>query len=496
MSTYWYRIISSCKRHFTPPCLTTGCENANSRDREDLRAMDEESIYEFDTCGWTLLRGVLTAEEVAAAAAAVTGICARHTNSEEPTDNRVLDDHPTLCAAKLALIGPLSVRAGPYEAYKLDSPPSLLQPPTSTVLCGGRFDAEGREQRSRSYVVEAGIRRCRGLRIVWALEDAAPCTGGIHVISGSHRSNLPTPADVQNGTDTMSLLTRIEMHRGDLLLLSSALLYAVRPLAPTPVQQLLISEVISPMARSSSTSPIVWAASTLEAAVGEPAWLSKLTPQQRAVIGLDSSATPTGAAEPVTVHGTAQTRCEADNICEKELWYFDLTGMLILKGVMDAEWLRAAHQAYEWGHSTGALTRPLPRYPRPPNSESSERLDGLPLAQWTAEYANPLSLPEPFGDPFKKMLAHPVVMSRLDWMLGKVCLPTNTCTLSTHVALVLHTHLRSLILCANREIATLVVLRVSEFPPVGGADGARDTCGREWATFAWWSRLVPARYSS
>jgi hypothetical protein len=413
--------------------------------------MDEESIYEFDTCGWTLLPGVLTAEQVAAAAAAV--VAARHTNSE--ADNRVLDDHPTLCAAKLALIGPLSVRAGPHEAYKLDSPPSLLQPPASSVLCGGRFDAEGREQRSRTYVVEAGVRRCRGLRIVWALADAAPRAGGIYVISGSHRSNLPTPADVQNGTDTMSLLTRIEMHRGDLLLLSSALLYAVRPLAPTPVQQLLISEVISPMARSSSTSPIVTAASTLEAAVVEPPWLSELSPQQRVVIGLDSSATPTVSAEPLT----AQARCEADSRREKELWYFDLTGMLILKGVMDAEWLRAAHQAYEWGHSTGALTRPPP-YPRPPNTEANERLHGLPLAQWTAEYANPLSLPAPFGDPFRKMLAHPAVMSRLDWMLGKVRLPTHTCTLSIRAALSLHarTHLHSLIACAKRGIAALLVL--------------------------------------
>ena len=32
---------------------------------------------------------------------------------------------------------------------------------------------------------------------------------------------------------------------------------------------------------------------------------------------------------------------------------------------------------------------------------------------------NPLSLPEPHADPFRRMLAHPAVMSRLDWMLGR-----------------------------------------------------------------------------
>eukprot|EP01052_Picozoa_sp_SAG31_P002876 SAG31_NODE_104_length_25069_cov_12.917144_15_plen_135_part_00 len=133
--------------------------------------MDEESIYEFDTCGWTLLPGVLTTKEITAASVFASSFAQRRTDSPRATpltpDRRrlLLDDHPTLCAAKRALIGPVSTRAGPHEAYKLDSEPGLLQAPASPVLCGGRFDAEGREQRSRAYVVEAGIRRCRGTNV-------------------------------------------------------------------------------------------------------------------------------------------------------------------------------------------------------------------------------------------------------------------------------------------------------------------------------------------
>jgi hypothetical protein len=195
--------------------------------------MDEEAIYEFDTCGWVLLRNILSADEVRSASSAAAS---RGAGSDSSS---LLDDHPTLQAAKLALIGPLSTRAGPGEAYKLDVPPSLLTPPASAALRGGRFDAEGREIRSRSYVVQAGHRRCHGLRIVWALSDAQPSAGTVHVISGSHRSSLPAPTAVLSGADTMGLLRRVEMRAGDLLLLSSALLFGVRPLAPQPMQQLL-----------------------------------------------------------------------------------------------------------------------------------------------------------------------------------------------------------------------------------------------------------------
>ena len=62
------------------------------------RVMDEEAIYEFDTCGWVLLRNILSADEVRSASAAAS----RGAGSDSSS---LLDDHPMLQAAKLALIG-------------------------------------------------------------------------------------------------------------------------------------------------------------------------------------------------------------------------------------------------------------------------------------------------------------------------------------------------------------------------------------------------------
>ena len=91
---------------------------------------------------------------------------------------------------------------------------------------------------------------------------------------------------------------------------------------------------------------------------------------------------------------------------------------------MDDAWLQAAHEAYEWGHSQGVLTQPPSSGPVASLSsedvrEPSPLLDGQPPAQWAAEYASPLQLPQPHREPFRRMLAHPAVLSRLEWMLGR-----------------------------------------------------------------------------
>ena len=110
--------------------------------------MDEEAIFNFDTSGWVVLRGVLSPAEVAAAL------------STTP-DTPLLAEHAALAAAAEALIGPQHGR-GTTSKYKLDVSPVLLPPPPSAALSGGRFDAAGQEIRSRSYRIEGGHRRCHG----------------------------------------------------------------------------------------------------------------------------------------------------------------------------------------------------------------------------------------------------------------------------------------------------------------------------------------------
>ena len=244
-------------------------------------AMSEEDIYNFDTSGWLRLPSVLSPAEVRSAAAALAAGGA---------GEGLLADHPALQPVLEQLVVEHRVDRSLFPPdrapVKLNSPPQLLAPSGGPALRGGAFDAEGHEIRSRSYYTAGGRQYCRGLRVVWVLSDAEPEDGTLAVIGASHRSSLPAPTRVLSGDDTMGTLERLELATGDLLVLSSALLFGVRPAAPQNMQGLLISEVITPHARSSPGSPIVRAAAELEEMTPEPEWMGELSPQERAVLGL------------------------------------------------------------------------------------------------------------------------------------------------------------------------------------------------------------------
>jgi hypothetical protein len=112
----------------------------------------------------------------------------------------------------------------------------------------------------------------------------------------------------------------------------------------------------------------------------------------------------------------------------KELWFWDVRGYLVLRGVMDKDWLAAAH---------GAIDAAIANQPNLPEGHPSA-FEEVPEAilresdwKWPPETSARIRgdinrprigglyhLPPPHCEPFRKMLAHPPVVQRLNWMIG------------------------------------------------------------------------------
>lgn len=96
-------------------------------------------------------------------------------------------------------------------------------------------------------------------------------------------------------------------------------------------------------------------------------------------------------------------------------------------GVMDAEWIAQANAALDtWGHHrsvervrsyTGGIRLELFSDVSLEDPECSPRLkgNGTPRPRLRGLY----QLPQPHAAAFVRMAAHPAVMDRLEWMLGK-----------------------------------------------------------------------------
>ena len=100
-----------------------------------------------------------------------------------------------------------------------------------------------------------------------------------------------------------------------------------------------------------------------------------------------------------------------------ERWAFDTNGYLLVEGVMDDEWIDAAVTGID-----ANLERMIYR-------GAGDKLDGdvtlaeIPGAPTISGTGRPdlkdlFQLPAPHNEPFLKMMAHPAVIQRLNWMIG------------------------------------------------------------------------------
>ena len=107
-------------------------------------------------------------------------------------------------------------------------------------------------------------------------------------------------------------------------------------------------------------------------------------------------------------HPTIYKRDPECGIDEKEFYHWDLVGHLVIPGVMDEDWMDQVHEAID-ANSDRIHKGPSGAY------GDSKSLKGEGHASGMGDLWN---LPAPHCEPIRRMLAHPAVIHRLNWMMG------------------------------------------------------------------------------
>ncbi len=261
---------------------------------------------------------------------------------------------------------------------------------------------------------EVRIRQCQGLVVVVALTESAGGTCPLVVVPATHKSGLPAPPIPSSSP----FAERPVLAAGDVLLCAASTLHGVCPQGAGG--ELLIVNFISRSAR-----PQVPPEQQDEASL--PAWAEELGEAERTVLAggdsrrvllSDGTATWLTPADDADVAQRASSPLEfgrGDDDAER--WAFDTHGYLLVEGVMDDDWIDAAVAGID-----ANLDRMVYR-------GTGDKLDGdvtladIPGAPTISGTGRPdlrdlFQLPTPHNAPFLKMLAHPAVIQRLNWMIG------------------------------------------------------------------------------
>ena len=150
-----------------------------------------------------------------------------------------------------------------------------------------------------------------------------------------------------------------------------------------------------------------------------PGWADEATPAQKAVMytpGFKGSSPPpvintdgeeTWVEEDSSIiHPSIYTRDPDSGIDEKEFYFWDLNGYVVVPGVMDEQWLAEANEAVDKFQDRIVVGEELAR------GSISQAGTGRPLLSGLLE------LPGSYSEPFRRMIAHPAVVQRLNWMGG------------------------------------------------------------------------------
>ncbi len=373
----------------------------------DQKTMTNEENYAFDLTGYLHVPGVLTRPEVAQLnraidrAGSLEGMLGWEGDLREPF--RELLIHPQLVWYLNQIVG---------AGFRLDREPEILCDETcdtSAPLAGGN---EPRDP-SLAYYYQNGRRFCEGVRALWALADVKAGDGGFVMVPCTHKSNVETPEDILNGADDGDYLYQPELKAGDLLIVGLTVVQGMRAWQGNGPQRLLSYEYVGRgVMRSAGPGP---ASKEMPAAD----WMEDRCPEQRASLYRpgywDTTPPPTLKTDGETVtldasreifHPSILMKNPNSGIDEKEFYFWDLNGYLVLRGVMDSAWLDAANAAIDKFEDKIVVGEELARGSKSLAGTGRPLLTGL------------IQLPKPYCDPFWRMLAHPAVEHRLNWMGG------------------------------------------------------------------------------
>ncbi|MCZ6676367.1 MAG: phytanoyl-CoA dioxygenase family protein [Candidatus Poribacteria bacterium] len=197
--------------------------------------MDKHELYLWDLTGYLIVRNVLTAEELAAANAAIdycqdkipvgeAGLGSRGSNALKGTGR--LEMHGLLelpkphcepfrkMIAHPALVTRLNVMCGRY--FRLDHGPLIIAGVKGTE--GLTLHGSGEPHKPVvAYHHQNGTPYCGGVTVTWQLTDVAEGDGGFVCVPGSHKSRYPMPDGVRTCDDDLGVVIQPPMQAGDVL---------------------------------------------------------------------------------------------------------------------------------------------------------------------------------------------------------------------------------------------------------------------------------------
>eukprot|EP00658_Telonema_sp_P-2_P011102 TRINITY_DN14223_c0_g1_i11.p1 TRINITY_DN14223_c0_g1~~TRINITY_DN14223_c0_g1_i11.p1 ORF type:complete len:274 (-),score=39.01 TRINITY_DN14223_c0_g1_i11:500-1321(-) len=232
-----------------------------------VRAMSATEKFVFDLQGFVVLRGVLSADDVAQANAAIdshkselkerVGTLRNSANTSfggdgstgrreagtmlswpKPDCNvfRKVLDHPRLVPYLNELCG---------KGYRMDHMPLLIAQYKGCEgfgLHGGRMNEEGEFLPELAYHCEAGRIYNPLLACSVVLSDHNPGDGGFVVVPGSHKANFATPPELVSGSDELAdnLLVQPSTKAGDVILFSESTVHGAKPWTADHERRLVI----------------------------------------------------------------------------------------------------------------------------------------------------------------------------------------------------------------------------------------------------------------
>ncbi|NKB69582.1 MAG: hypothetical protein GKR89_21135 [Candidatus Latescibacteria bacterium] len=297
------------------------------------------------------------------------------------------------------------------HGFRLDRAPRLLghEPGEDS---GGLTGGDEPRNPSRAYYIQNGRRCCAALRVIWALEEVAAGDGGVQVVQASHKSNVATPADLLSGADDMGLVKQVAFKAGDLFLLAGTTLQGFQAWSNGDRRLLVYDYAARAMIQSNGTGPGAAADPVPQWAQDEPAPVRAVLHKPGyagynppPVLNTDGDKTWVEDSRD-DIHPSIYSRDPNSTIDEKEFYFWDLNGYLVVRGVMDQEWLERANEAVDKYQDRIQVGSELS------GGSKSQAGTGRPLLGGLTEF------PEPYNQPFRRMLAHPTIVDRLNWMGG------------------------------------------------------------------------------
>ena len=372
--------------------------------------MNADQKYGFDVWGFIHLTRVLDGAELAACNQAFDPSCGLHRDSF-----CALLEHPVLTDCLKTICG---------DDYSMDQATELMGPGADPAARVRLVAGTPERNRRLRYIQYHNAPICHGVCVLWALATAPPAESALVVVPASHKRNFEPPADLLSGDDDMGMTLELPLEAGDLVILAATTLYGLRGQASRLVKSEYVSQRMMPSDGFCEIPP--------------PQWTRELAPEQAAIIGPRT----TGIGGGVISDGsqvrlsdeTEQTPAmefylnSATAPDPKELFFWDVNGYLVLRDIMDEDWLAAAHRSID----AAIEAQPTLADGHPAKFEEvPEAILRENNGEWPADTSSRLrgqihrprigglyDLPRPHCESFRKMIAHPPIVQRLNWMLG------------------------------------------------------------------------------